>query len=337
MRDHKHISGFFVFLAFSFYGQTYAQEITVSGAATGEVDVYVAEEGDTLWDIAERFFRDPWYWPILWSFNPHITNPNWIFPGDLVYLVPPKPVPTRKEPWVIQESRYSVGPQIEEALARRIGFISKETYEGSGVIVNSREEKIMLSEADEGYARFSTAKRIKQGDLFVIYRVEGKVEHPVTGKTMGYKVRYIGLARVTSTEKAVAKIYFLRSYEELFREDRLAPYAPMVRSVVPIRNATTVAGNIIATFDDVRILGEYHYVVIDRGSKDGVMPGNRFVIRERGDGIPALNPRKLDEFPYEINGEVLIIETQENTSLGIITYARSEFYIGAPCDMLAGY
>ena len=61
-----------------------AQEISVSGGGPGDADVYVAEEGDTLWDISDRFFHDPSYWPVLWSFNPHITNPKWIFPGDQV-------------------------------------------------------------------------------------------------------------------------------------------------------------------------------------------------------------------------------------------------------------
>ena len=44
--------------------------------------------GDTLWDICCYYFNDPWQWPKVWSYNPQITNPHWIYPGDLVRLLP---------------------------------------------------------------------------------------------------------------------------------------------------------------------------------------------------------------------------------------------------------
>jgi hypothetical protein len=299
----------------------------------------VAEEGDNLWDIAERFFRDPWYWPTLWSFNPHITNPNWIFPGDLVYLVPPKPAPKEEGPLAIQVSRYNPKPQGEAALGRRIGFISEEDYEGSGIIEKAREEWHMLSETDEIYVRFSTAKRIKAGDQFLVYRVEQEIEHPETGDTLGYRVRYLGVAQTVSTETGLAKAVFLQTWEEVRRTDRLGPYAPIQRLVPPVRNAVALTGTVVDSFNDVAMIGEYHYVLIDRGANDGVTLGNRFLVRERGDGIEDENPDadEREDFPIETYGEILVVDVRETTSLGIVTYARREFKVGAPCDMLAGY
>ena len=183
----------------------------------------------------------------------------------------------------------------------------------------------------------STAKRVKAGDLFLVYRTEGKVYHPVTDRLLGYKVLFLGITKVTSTEKPMTKIILLDTYEEIERSDRVAPFAPVQRMVPPVRNAAAVAGNIVLSFVDASLLGEYKYVVVDRGLKDGVVPGNRFLIRDRGDGIPEKNPRKLDDFPFENHGEILIVESAESTSLGISTYANREFEVGAPCDMLAGY
>ena len=59
---------------------------------------HVVKKGDTLSSVCELYFADPWCWPQLWASNPHVTNPHWIFPGDVLRLraaPPPRPRPPR--------------------------------------------------------------------------------------------------------------------------------------------------------------------------------------------------------------------------------------------------
>ncbi len=51
---------------------------------------YIVKKGDTLWDLSEEFFNDPFTWPDLWEKNRHIQDPHWIYPGDSLYMGEPQ-------------------------------------------------------------------------------------------------------------------------------------------------------------------------------------------------------------------------------------------------------
>lgn len=44
--------------------------------------VHIIEPGDTLWDLAQHFYGDPYLWPQLWEGNQYILDAHWIYPGD---------------------------------------------------------------------------------------------------------------------------------------------------------------------------------------------------------------------------------------------------------------
>jgi hypothetical protein len=54
----------------------------------GSPDEYTIQKGDTLWDLSQKFLNNPWYWPKIWSMNPTIENPHWIYPGNKLRIVP---------------------------------------------------------------------------------------------------------------------------------------------------------------------------------------------------------------------------------------------------------
>ena len=53
-----------------------------SPALPATAEIYVIVRGDTLWDLAKRFYGDPYLWPQLWEKNQYILDAHWIYPGD---------------------------------------------------------------------------------------------------------------------------------------------------------------------------------------------------------------------------------------------------------------
>jgi hypothetical protein len=53
---------------------------------------YEVRQGDTLWDIANAFYRDPFLWPLIWKSNPSIVDPDLIYPGNALIIPSLAPV-----------------------------------------------------------------------------------------------------------------------------------------------------------------------------------------------------------------------------------------------------
>jgi len=69
------------------------------GSGAPAPDSYTVKPGDTLWDLSGRYLDSPWYWPKLWSYNPEIENPHWIYPGNVLRFYPAgAEAPARVEP-----------------------------------------------------------------------------------------------------------------------------------------------------------------------------------------------------------------------------------------------
>jgi hypothetical protein len=65
---------------------TVEPEAVEPAPAEQELHPYIIKRGDTLWDIANTFFKDPFLWPFIWKANPSITNPDLIFTGNTLMI-----------------------------------------------------------------------------------------------------------------------------------------------------------------------------------------------------------------------------------------------------------
>ena len=316
----------------------FGPDIIPAGQAVGTQRVYVVDEGDTMWDVADRFLGDPWMWPLLWSFNPQVTNPHWIFPGDMVFLDPPK-LEIKRERLTLEGSRYATGPLNVKLNAQRVAFLPEARFRTAGVIRGSREERDMIARWDEAYVHFSLPKRIHSGERYTIVRQDPDraIRHPHTGKLLGYLVQVLGEAKVIGTEAAYSRVLVDKANEEIVRGDLILLRKELKIVREPTPNSVNLDGTILEVVTNVNMAARHDYVLVDQGIRNGVQVGNRFVILKRGDGYIKVPADLLPRYPYEIIGEIMVVYVYDDHSVGVITRATTELEEGVLIRMIQGY
>lgn len=335
-------------------------------------DTYTVRPGDTLWDLSGRFLNNPWYWPKIWSYNPEIANPHWIYPGNLIRFYPAADeAPARVEPVAAAAEEPEVPvreledfskadmaepPSEEESdavavsgpykiayvppkskYARHDTFVTPRELAESGAITAAFEEKIMLSTQDRAYAKFQGRADVKQGETYVVYKTERPIYHPDTKELWGYQSMVLGSAKVVAVEEKAATLIIQGSYDAIERGALLGPWTEKsYRPVARRPNRAAIDGRIIATqLDVITMAGEHHVVFVDRGAKDGVEEGNLFTVVRSGD-LYGKDPYQAPwdpSLPKEDVGQLLVIDVKERASAALVTRSMKELVIGDRVEM----
>ena len=322
-------------------------ESSVSGGAPGEVpDTHVVQKGDTLWDLSSRYYRNPWGWPKMWSYNPQITNPHWIYPGDTIRVLPPgggaAPAPAPKSASATPAARILGGARRPTGVVlRQTGFVEPGELAQAGKIVGSKEEKLMLGTLDEAYVKMTADRTFQVGERYTVYKPTRPVKHPITGKLLGHMVEIYGDAEVRAvTDGKIARVAIVDSINPIERGYLVGPLKRQFKVVQPVADKADLSGMVVATLRPHELVGEEDLVFIDRGKDDGVELGNRFLVVRRGDGYePLLSKGPMDDkrFPRETIGEIVVVDLRDHLSTGIVTNSVVESRVGDRVEAHRGF
>lgn len=221
--------------------------------------------------------------------------------------------------------------KISSAIMERHGLISAKGMEGSGIIIGSKEERLLLSQGDIVYISLAKGTEVVDGDKFIIFATTGEVKHPVTEKTAGFLTDTLGILEITKVEKdGVIAARIVKSYKEILKGARLKFYEPPVKEVAVKKPEKTMDGFIIASLEGKVGMAENDIVYLDKGKSSGLEQGNTMNIFRPTATVndPMSAEKKTITFPPTELGQLVIIRVEDDTSAAFIIKSKQVIYKG---------
>jgi len=306
--------------------------------AEGHPNEYVVQIGDTLWDIAATFLRDPWFWPEIWYVNPDIENPHLIYPGDVLGLVYVDGEPRITN---VRGSSYRMSPRARSTpLTEAIMSIQHDTvsaFLSSGVILEknqadgmpyllqARGDHLIASAGNEVYVR--GAANDLPNTRYSVIRVGDQLRDPDDNDLIGYHSIIVGEATLLRNGDP-ATIALTSSSQEAIPGNRLlAASVEVPMNFFPRAPSSNIDGRIIHVVGGVTQIGQYQVVVMNRGSNHGLSVGDVLSVFQTGEVIKDRVRGGKVTLPDEKEGTIMVFKTYDRISYGLVMEATDAIHL----------
>jgi len=305
---------------------------------------YTVKRGDTLWDIAAVFLKDPWFWPEIWQINPQVENPHLIYPGDVLSLAygangdahvsVSQYSGARLQPRLRSEE--VEGPVDTLPYAAIAAFLSKPSVMTQEEILHAphilafRDEHMIGGTGQEAYIQHLNASL---NERYTVVHVGEPIYDYTTNHVVGYQTAYVATAVINAPGNDIYKAMLTEASREALRGDRLVLQSgetPL--SFTPHAPTGPVDGNIIALTDNAGEVGQYQVVVLNRGAHHGLSPGAVLAVDQRGEVVNDIWKNRpfgkepfgaTVELPYERSGTILVFKVFDRVSYALVIGARA--------------
>lgn len=321
---------------------------------------YTVVKGDTLWDIAARFLKNPWQWPEIWKLNERIKNPHLIYPGDVIALryvngkpeltllrneklgttpVSPGPatdVPARPtvklSPRIHTEPLEKAIPTIQpNAIAPFLTqplVVSEHELQKAGYVTTGLDDRIALGNTSEFYARGLTDTT---QEFYQVFRRGKPILNPNNPEDiLGYEAVYLGDAkRLQSGDPA--KLVVTRVKQEIIPGDRLiaSTRKPALPYYYPRPPKTKVEGKVLSALSDIATveLGTHSIITINLGAREGVEEGNVLRVLYHVGSHKDPVTREPYKLPDEEAALIMVFRVFERLSYALVMNANRPVHI----------
>lgn len=317
--------------------------LTPVKAGPNEV-IHVVKRGDTLWDLAKAYLKDPFRWPEVFQRNTDIVeNPHWIYPGETIRIpasevkpevlariatkpavpsdrtvfssVPGGLVPDRigSNGEVLGRDATSGVPrgEIESApfAMKRGGPVNRgrlaAAYDRPGIVAAAGERRFQLN--DRVFLDLPKGVAGKPGDLLLAYRLGEEISE------VGQLVIPTGIVRVESSNLGMPMGRVVKQFGEIVLDQSLIQLESIPASVGravavppgPVEKVLYVAGEpVLPTLQT--------YVLLSAKSANGVRVGDQFTLiddsvdpKHPAPPVPAAIAEVVRVTPYAVTAIVV--------------------------------
>lgn len=310
--------------------------------------VHVVKRGDTLWDLAKAYLKDPFRWPEVFQRNTDIVeNPHWIYPGETIRIpssevkpevlarIATKPAPS------VDRTVFSSTPgglvpdrigsngevlgrdatsgvprgEIESApfAMKKGGPVNRgrlaAAYDRPGIVSAAGERRFQLH--DRVFLDLPKGVAGNPGDLLLAYRLGDEISD------VGQVVIPTGIIRVESSSLGMPMGRVVKQFGEIVLDQSLIQLESIPASIGrPVAVPPGPAEKVIYVADEPVLPTLQTYVLISAKSANGVRVGDQFTLiddsvdpKYPAPPVPAAIAEVVRVTPYAVT--VIVVDHEQ--------------------------
>lgn len=319
-------------------------------------EVYKVVRGDTLWDISDRFLKEPWRWTEIWGYNPQVYNPHLIYPGDVLALeyVNGKPTLslTRKgkaipfnsgEPGLgaatpangAGGSRTKLQPKIRsESLDAAIPTISSDsisqflvhprvvddaTIKSAPYVVANSDNRLISSIGSKIYVR---GRMNRDQTSYGVFRKNKALKDPFNGAHLGFEMMHVADAKLLSVGDP-STLGLTSNKMETIAGDVLLPLSSYTTThrYTPRLPELRGEARIVSLVNAIAQTGRNQVVVLNVGENSSIQEGDVLAVETRGENIIDKGGKSNWEnvqLPNQRTGVLMVFKTFDKVSYALV-------------------
>ena len=310
---------------------------------------YTVKKGDTLWDLSHKFSDDPYTWPDLWSKNGQLANPHLIYPGQKIKLIRRSDMDSLNNDDALDLTTDETAPiEAEAPQARyyytkidRAGFMKTEPINPHGSVFKLQgADQIMLGTNDTIYIKGNPETPLVIGAKYVTYRTFSPRQ--ITARLLDVNRRKLrrvrnqigtqhylsGVVEIVGEKDGFFIAKISRAYRSIKLNDKIMPYKKRSKYIPILAGLPAMEGELIVAEEGETTFGQDMTGFLNRGSQDGIEKGQVYSVYyyEYKESNEIFGDKDL-RVPVTI-GDIIILETQEESSTFLVTYAIQGFSPG---------